>query len=284
MILKKIVRLWRDGLRYLLIHLMPYEYFLSKTPKKHLSGLSVVVSLTTIPNRINKILPTLKSLTDQTVSPTVIYLAIPEHSKRENKPYIIPNFISECKNITIISSAMDYGPITKLLPALIKEKKSPNTIIIAVDDDNIYPKNFVETFCNEHLKNPKQALTLCGRNLTSDLKWPINQKSLKGTYIKTPTPIEIAMGCGGIMVKPEFFEDNFTLYSNVPEEAIYVDDIWINGHLAKNKVQRYVIPIDSAYSYLQSITTLGSLSIDKKENKDSYYNNTTIAYFRQYWR
>lgn len=79
----------------------------------------VVVSLTTIPSRIDHLLPTLLSLLTQTVPPDAILLCIPQTSLREpSKPYVIPPWLEHMDMVKIIRSSEDYGPSTKLIPAV----------------------------------------------------------------------------------------------------------------------------------------------------------------------
>jgi hypothetical protein len=46
------------------------------------------------------------------------------------------------QGVTVIRSARDYGPVTKLVPALHREL-DPDTLIITVDDDKVYHKDLV---------------------------------------------------------------------------------------------------------------------------------------------
>jgi len=77
----------------------------------------VVISLTTIPSRIDDIKGTLQSLMAQTVAPQEIFVCIPETSTREKgKQYIIPGWLEEMKGVTLLKCDRDYGPSTKLIP------------------------------------------------------------------------------------------------------------------------------------------------------------------------
>ena len=97
----------------------------------------VVVSLTTIPSRLTRLRPTLNSLLTQDYPPTAIYLAVPRRSAREPKPYQMPGWLVQHPAVTVIDCERDWGPASKLLPALLAERERPDTLIIAVDDDNI---------------------------------------------------------------------------------------------------------------------------------------------------
>src|SRR5687768_8477868 len=92
-----------------------------------------VFSLTTTPDRINRIRPTLESLRDQTRPANAIYLNVPYYSRKTGKPYQLPEWLDDFPEVTVVRCE-DYGPATKLIPALELEK-DPETIIIVVDDD-----------------------------------------------------------------------------------------------------------------------------------------------------
>ena len=55
----------------------------------------VIASFSTVPDRINNLKPTILSLLKQTRPPEEIVLAIPEFSIREQRPYVVPKFISQ---------------------------------------------------------------------------------------------------------------------------------------------------------------------------------------------
>src|SRR5438045_920235 len=97
----------------------------------------VVASCTTLPDRYDNLKIMLKSLKKQTHPLDEIYLTIPKRAHRLNKLY--PSLPTEIKQIcTPVYIDVDYGPITKIYGALAHETDS-DTIIITVDDDNIYP-------------------------------------------------------------------------------------------------------------------------------------------------
>src|SRR4029079_12246986 len=59
----------------------------------------VIVSLSTVPDRFTNLRPTIRSLLNQTRPPDEIVLAIPEFSIREQRPYIVPKYISRLPRV-----------------------------------------------------------------------------------------------------------------------------------------------------------------------------------------
>jgi hypothetical protein len=70
-----------------------------------------------------------------------VYLGLPYESHKGEK---YPEF--EHPKVTIVKLDEDIGPCCKLLGALIKEKRDPNTLIVSVDDDYIYRKDLRSIF------------------------------------------------------------------------------------------------------------------------------------------
>src|SRR5213595_1113248 len=53
----------------------------------------VIASLSTVPDRINNLRPTIRSLLKQTRPPDEIVVAIPQFSIREKRPYVVPKYL-----------------------------------------------------------------------------------------------------------------------------------------------------------------------------------------------
>ena len=130
----------------------------------------IVISLTTTPRRIKYISPMINSILDQTVKVTQIVLNIPEICK--NEKYIVPEKYKSIMNI--ITSGKDYGPATKFIPTILREDDA-DTIIILLDDDTIYGKDFIENLLEESKKNinkaiiSKKAILFRPLNINSDI-------------------------------------------------------------------------------------------------------------------
>jgi hypothetical protein len=64
--------------------------------KRTFDNRRLIASLSTVPDRINNLSPTIRSLLRQTRPPDGIVLAIPEFSIREQRPYPVPKDVSRC--------------------------------------------------------------------------------------------------------------------------------------------------------------------------------------------
>jgi hypothetical protein len=76
----------------------------------------VIASLSTVPDRINNLTPTIRFLLKQTRPPDEIVLAIPKFSVRERRHYVVPKYISRLPLVRILRSREDWGPQQNLSP------------------------------------------------------------------------------------------------------------------------------------------------------------------------
>ena len=175
----------------------------------------VVVSLTTIPSRIDQIAPTLCSILSQTRRVDMIRLNLPYISLKGDK-YVIPDQLKGLENVKIFRIKKDLGPSTKLLPTSLDE--NPNTKIIIIDDDMIYGSRLVETLVDIFKeKNGKCVVTNYGSDHESQI-------SRLGGYIAGGKYVTSLFGCGGYILTPSMLPNDIYDYSNAPEGAKYVDD------------------------------------------------------------
>lgn len=266
----------REIARYALLHLR-------RSPAAAGSPLAPIVSLTTIPSRIGRLRPALNSLQDQTLRPARIYLALPAYSRREERPYAVPEWLRRHPLVTILASPKDWGPATKLIPALRRHENDPDRAILAVDDDNVYPRRFIETFARYARELPDAALSLRGWPMPESLRWQ-ESREFTGAQITAPVETDVITGCGGVLVRPRFFDPAFFDYAPAPPQAFFVDDIWISGHLARKGIRKYVIPLAEGHVYLPSLAVLFGPALDRTANKTGLNNDTVIDYFRADWR
>jgi len=125
---------------------------------------SLVISLTTVPGRLNHphdlgISGVIKSLCEQADTDYEIHFNIPEKYNITGENYIIPAWLVDYKlqypHLKVFRTE-DLGPPTKLVPTL-NRLKNPETILLVVDDDLTYHPDMV----TEHRKYQKQFKDCC---------------------------------------------------------------------------------------------------------------------------
>ncbi len=240
---------------YLRMHLKGSKLYLSgEKPCKDKKD--VVVSLTTIPSRITNIFPCVNSILMQTRPPDRIYLNIPRVSKRENKGYKIPYLLRKDKRIILTNCKEDPGPILKLVQTL-KEETHPDTLIITVDDDTVYPRHLIKTLLRFHHKFPKAALGFRGWRLPVSGKF-LERTVLYANSIKKPYKVDVLSGVSGVLYIRKQFKDDFFSPQGLPDAAFFVDDICISGYLKKNEIEKYLIPYPMREPFSHYINTKNS--------------------------
>jgi hypothetical protein len=102
------------------------------------------VGLTTLPSRIGRIRDTIESLLSQTVIPDKIFVSIPDRSVRENRGYVLPDWLQDplSPRVEVVRCPQDYGPGTKILGCL--SRISQPGCLIVVDDDVKYSPVVIE--------------------------------------------------------------------------------------------------------------------------------------------
>ena len=103
----------------------------------------------------------LDSLTDQTLQPDAIYINVPMKNKRTGEAYVIPPLLEAWGGLTIQRTEIDYGPLTKLVPTVMRES-DPDTIIIVIDDDQVYTPATLSQLAWYSEQDPNVAWGICG--------------------------------------------------------------------------------------------------------------------------
>jgi hypothetical protein len=241
----------------------------------------VIASLSTVPDRIGNLGPTIRSLLEQTRPPDEIVLAIPEFSIREQRPYIVPKDISRLPRVRVLHCPEDWGPATKFIGAIQDELAAgrQNTLIMVLDDDRIYPRDALETYLYYSEQLPNAALCFRGAAMPSTLDWD-DAKMIYGKDIREPRRVAVITGCGSYLVQPRFFDRSLWDYSGAPSVAFHIDDIWISAWLSRGRVKRYVVP---ASAIMRSVfRQRRTVSLNKIPGRQKL-NNEIIAFFRDAW-
>lgn len=210
--------------------------------KPKASKYRTVVTLSTIPERVKYLGPTLASILDQTVKVDEIAINIP-YVSRKGKKYRIPGWFDKLENVTIHRVDKDEGPATKLLPAVRRESKGQGkhqTRIIAIDDDNIYNSRTLEIllsyFDYYNKDSNKVAISNYGILLRPDGRLPLFTDRFKYMFMDT-REVDLLQGFSGFVITPDMLPKESLEIKNCPKEAISVDDIWFSGWLHLNGVK-----------------------------------------------
>lgn len=235
----------------------------------------LVVTLTTIPARAHRLRTTLRSLLDQTEPADRILLCLPETSRRTGLPYPDPATLALPAGVEVLRCA-DEGPASKLLPTLRAE---PDARIVVVDDDVVYPRDFLAGLLAAHRAEPAAALGLRGVRAATGGPFPA-LPHVMCSAIPAPVPVDILFGTWGYLVPPGALDEAVHDFTGHPSAVRWVDDVWISGHLARRGVRRLVIPtrsfpVETLASSVQALTD--------GPNRSGGNDAVAIAAFAPYW-
>lgn len=211
--------------------------------------MSLVVTLSSIPPRFSGLGPTLRSLVGQITPPDEIRLYIPASYRRFPEwdgtlPDVPPG-------VSIRRCDTDFGPATKVLPA-IRDGRQQGLELLLCDDDRIYDSLWTTRFLAARRQHPDCVIAEAGRFVpghggTSKPKAEARKKDAAYrwkrlvTFGRSKPPVwirsghvDVFKGYGGVLLRPEFVPD---LAFDIPDLIWTVDDPWISGCLAVNGVR-----------------------------------------------
>lgn len=230
----------------------------------------LVVSMTSIPARAKWLQPALRSVVDQQEPPDRVVLAWPWRS-RTGEPYPPPPRVPAGVEVLRCD---DCGPATKLLPVLRAE---PDAVIVAVDDDVVYPLDFLGCLMAGHSRHPEAAVGLRGWRIPADLAWP---EHVFATGIRSSAQVDVLMGTWGYLVPPGALDAAVHDFTGWPPEVRWADDVWISGHLARRGIERFVVPATGL-----PLETIGSsiASLSGGRNANGSNDHAAIDAFVRWW-
>jgi len=197
-----------------------------------MSSNKYIISLTTIPSRINYIETTIKSLVEQTLKPEKIILNIPKKYNFRFESSIDDITVKQILNkyiddVIINYIDEDYGPGTKLLGVIkssIISLDLKDTYIVLVDDDHIYKPFMLECFNNYNAEHHN------------------NKLKVASFYCYMSHGVIIGQGADSIFIRLEMlnkFEDYYNRIKNY-EYINYHDDYYISYffHLKQSPIEQ----------------------------------------------
>lgn len=126
--------------------------------KKNSKSERIIVSMTSWKKRINNVSNTINSIVENSFRPDLIVLNL-SLEEFPNKEKDLPDEILQFQKDKILEIEWVKGntkAFKKIIPTL---RKYPNDAIICIDDDFIYPKDFISTFVEAHKRYPANPLS-----------------------------------------------------------------------------------------------------------------------------
>jgi hypothetical protein len=206
--------------------------------------MKVIVTLTTIPSRLNSQYPEdiklcLNSLLNQTFNDYEIHLNIPSKLKLTGENYIIPDWLiqleKENPKLKLFTNLEDMGPSTKLIPT-INRITNPEDIIIVVDDDLVYNERLVEEQINNQTKFPEAIVGYDGMRSKDNFFGDIRDYYYTSNYRNSR--VDILQHYKSVSYKKRYFEEDFLEF--IDNNFTWEDDLLLSAYFSYKKRDRIV--------------------------------------------
>lgn len=157
----------------------------------------------------------------------MIYIHIPAKFARTGKAYpAIPKELSNMAKVRINRIGRDLGPASKVLP-MVKVERDPSTLIVFLDDDVLYPQDFLYTLVWTHLRHPGCVIAGHGNKEMCQMTDGID----KYTY-------ETCMfsGFAGVLIERRMLDncEKYIPFKKLPKSCFVSDDITLSNLFLQN--------------------------------------------------
>ncbi len=254
-------------------------------------SIRILVSLTSIPDRINEIHYCIYSLLNQETKPDKLILWLGEEQfpqKENNLPQVLLD-LKEC-GLTI-RWCREIGSYKKLIPAL---EQFSNYIIVTADDDIYYPFNWLSELYKSYLQSPQYIH--CHRahrvKFSNDKTENYNQwqHEIDGKYY-LPSSLNFPTGCAGVLYPPH------VLLGEIQSEKLFLtlcptaDDIWfwcaavrsnLKINVVDNNIRKLIYINPKRELGLLEEKTLGMINVINGANDVQL--RQVIDYFPDLWQ
>lgn len=184
----------------------------------------VVVSLTTIISRIETVHLAIRSVLVQQNTPEKVVLWL--HEDLKNK---VPQHLLNLQGDIFQIQYSTYDcPHLKLIESL---KKFPQKIIITIDDDQIYPKEFLKLLYQEHLQHPEAIISNISRKITFSTEKELLPYEQWPYVLTQPTENKflLPLGVFGVLYPPGSLDASTTNMDLIAQLTPKADDLWFKA-------------------------------------------------------
>lgn len=205
-------------------------------------GAEIIVSLSTHGRRLYEVYLAIESIMQGSMKPDRIVLWLSSDIQGEPLPLTL---LKQMKRGLVVKYTEDIGPYTKLIPALTEY---PDSVIVTIDDDILYPYDTLELLFSAYQKHPR---SICA-NRIMDLKLdnqgnPTSLPSWKELEDKERiSQFNFFEGVGSVLYSPHCFTLEVLDRSVFTAICPTADDVWFNCMALLSKTS--VVPANRHYS------------------------------------
>ncbi|WP_406828323.1 hypothetical protein [Microbulbifer sp. ARAS458-1] len=191
---------------------------------------SIVVSLTSFDRRIHNVVYAVESVFQQWLKPDVVVLWLSREQFPEGQ--LPESLIRQQKRGLQIFYVEDLGPYTKYFYAF---EKYPDSLIITVDDDTLYPPDMIDQLYRAWLRNP--TWIHCHRAHLMQLDKRGKLKPYSDWYADwrwqncdgESSPLVFPTGVGGVLYFPGSLHDDAFAKDKFLTLCPGADDVWLKA-------------------------------------------------------
>ena len=196
----------------------------------------IVVSLTSFPARFDTLHFAVKSVLNQNMKPDVIFLCLTKEEVKDESD--LPQPVLELKKygLQIYFADDNLKPHNKYYYAI---KLYPESLVITVDDDNMYDSGLIADLYHSFIKYPSAVSARRVHKIAKDKEnntLPYNKWHYEYKKETTPSPDLLATGVGGVLYPPGILPPETFNAEKIRELCLNADDIWLKFMELKNNI------------------------------------------------
>lgn len=186
----------------------------------------VILTLTSYPKRMQKLPFVLESIFRQTIKPNrvLLWLADEQYSDKEKVSRFLKKYIKQGLEIRYCDDLKSHKKYYYSI------KNNPNSLVITIDDDIIYPENLIERLLNCYSENPDCIIANRAHKMTYDagnkLK-PYSMWEMLAPGERGPSLDLFATTGGGCLFPPNILPMEAFDKEVITKCCMYADDVWI---------------------------------------------------------
>lgn len=241
------LRLWNniknESIKLLINVINPIKFNIMRTKMGVYVGQTrekkIIISLTSMPQRMDKIHYCIKSLLLQTYRADKIILYLGEE---EFEGITLPSSLTNLQEFGLeIKFRSDIKPHKKYFYSM---QEFPNDIVITVDDDAFYSKNLICDLISSHLENPKEVICTRAHRMIfrNGILLPYNEWEYESSLFNVADNFLFATGVGGVLYPPHCLHKETFNLAAIISSCLYADDIWLKAMALLNGTSVIAIP------------------------------------------